>query len=164
MTTTPTGLADRAITEARHRRATDPDGVATRDDNWPRWTYRAKAVRMIAQRFGLPAFAVTVTDDPDRRYGLRHQFPGDLITVRDPATAVGTGTVLRFVPDFTAPSDRWLLIDDCPECGAPVPMARVATIADLGDYLDPDNDTWVDHLPAEHHGDPAHHARCSHRD
>jgi hypothetical protein len=154
------GLADRAIAEARHRRATGPDGLATRDDDWPQWTYRAKAARMIAQRFGVHAFNVTVTDDPDRHYGLSHQYPGDLITVTDPATA----RVLRFVPDFTAPSDRWLLIDECPECGGVVPMARVATIADLGDYLDIDNDTRFDNLPTEHHGDPAHRADCSQRD
>ena len=160
MTTTPTGLADRAIAEARHRRATDPAVLATRDPDWPQWTYRAKTAHMVAQRFGLHAFTVTVTDDPDRRYGLRHQYPGDLITVTDPATA----RMLRFVPDFTAPSDRWLLIDECPECGGIVPMARVATIADLGDYLDPDNDTRLEHLPTEHHGDPAHDNHCSHRD
>ena len=83
MTTTPTGLADRAIAEARHRRATDPAVLATRDPDWPQWTYRAKTAHMVAQRFGLHAFTVTVTDDPDRRYGLRH---GQLVraVVRSP--------------------------------------------------------------------------------
>lgn len=53
---------------------------------------------------------------------------------------------------------------DEPAPEADVMTARVATIADLGDYLDPDNDTRLDHLPAEHHGDPAHRADCSRRD
>jgi hypothetical protein len=43
-----------------------------------------------------------------------------------------------------------------------VPIARVATLADLGDYLDPDNDEKNDHLPTEFNGDPGHRASCLH--
>jgi hypothetical protein len=50
------------------------------------------------------------------------------------------------------------LIDNCPECDAPVPVTRIATLADLGDYLDPDTDIW----PADEcHDDPAHRPGCS---
>ena len=68
------------------------------------------------------------------------------------------------MPDFTAPDQRWLLIDECPRCGGVVPMARVDKLADVGDYLDPDNDTRFDDLPAEYHSDPAHRHDCLHRD
>ena len=160
MTTTPHGLADRAIAEARHLRTTDPARFAARHNDWPQWTRRADLARTIAWTLGIRTADVMVTDDPDRHYGLSHQQPGDLITVTDPVTA----HVVRFVPDFTAQGNRWLLIDECPGCGGTVPMARVATVADLGDYLDPDNDTRFDHLPLEHFGDPAHRTDCSHRD
>ena len=46
----------------------------------------------------------------------------------------------------------------------PLGLLLSATVADLGDYLDPDNDTRFDHLPLEHFGDPAHRTDCSHRD
>jgi hypothetical protein len=49
-------------------------------------------------------------------------------------------------------------LDREPECDADVPVTRIATLADLGDYLDPDGEIW----PADEcHDDPAHHPGCS---
>jgi hypothetical protein len=39
------------------------------------------------------------------------------------------------VPDLGA-TETWLLLDECPDCEALVPITRVATLADLGAYLD----------------------------
>lgn len=84
--------------------------------------------------------AVLVTDDPHRTYRTRTgPVPGDLITVTDPLG----GRVWRFIPDFTTPGDGWLLLDRCPGCKAEIPATRVATLADLGEYLDPDGDIWA---------------------
>jgi len=160
MTTTPRNLVDRAITAARHRRSIDAVGANYRPEDLPRWTRYDVIARKIAERLSVPPDTVAVIDDPDRRYGISRPQPGELITITDPATS----QVLRFVPDFTAPDHRWLLIDECPDCGGVVPMARVTRLADVGDYLDPDNDTRFDHPPVEYHGDPAHRADCPHHD
>ncbi|GGN23863.1 hypothetical protein GCM10011609_76980 [Lentzea pudingi] len=160
MTTTARSLVARAITEARYRRGIDAVGANYRPEDLPQWTRRDVTARKIAERLMVSPDTVAVIDDPDRRYGISRPQPGDLITITDPVTS----RVLRFVPDFTAPDQRWLLIDECPDCGGIVPVARVAGLADVGDYLDPDNDTRFDHLPAEHHGDPAHRTDCSHHD
>jgi hypothetical protein len=138
--TTPAGvpLAQRAITAARAYRATDPDGFDRRHDDpatWSRWVRRARVTRDIAAALQIPPGQVTVTDDPARRYRTRtRDVPGDLITVTDPDTS----RAWRFLPDITAPGQSWLLIDNCPECDADVPVTRIATLADLGDYLDPE--------------------------
>ncbi|MCP2243307.1 hypothetical protein [Lentzea aerocolonigenes] len=158
MTTAPGSLVARAITEARHRRSTDPDGADDQPEDLPRWTRRDTSARSIAVQLAVDTDTVAVIDDHVRWYGLSRS-PGDLITITDPVTS----EVLRFVPDFAAYDRRWLLIDECPGCGGIVPMALVTTLADVGDYLDPDNDTRLDRLPADHFGDPAHRRDCSHR-
>lgn len=160
MTTTPHGLVARAINEARYRRTVAAVGASYRPEDLPQWTRRDVSARKIAERLVVHRDTVAVIDDPDRRYGISRPESGDLITITDPTTA----QVLRFVPDFTAPDQRWLLIDECAECGGIVPVARVARLADVGDYLDSDNDTRFDRLPAEHHGDPARRPGCTHRD
>ncbi|MCP2243308.1 hypothetical protein [Lentzea aerocolonigenes] len=160
MTTTPRGLVARAITDSRSRRSFWAAGFNYRPEDLPQWTRRIATADKIAKKLGVPLDTVEVIDDPDRTYGISRPESGDLITITDPATS----RVLRFVTDFTAPNQRWLLIDECPGCGGIVPMARVATLADAGDYLDPDNDARFDDLPIEHHGDPAHRADCSHHD
>jgi hypothetical protein len=157
-TTNTPGLAGRAINAARRYRAAERDAFHHRHHDWPLWTRRAATVRAIAAALGVPVDHVTVTDDPDRRYGLARQVPGDLITVTDP----DTGGAWRFVPDLATFGDGWLLLDECPGCGGTVPLARVATVADLGDWLDPNNDKRYDHLPAEEHGDPGHRPHCPH--
>ncbi|MEU4767702.1 hypothetical protein AB0H12_31070 [Actinosynnema sp. NPDC023794] len=94
----------------------------------------------------MPVDAVLVADDPHRTYSTRTgEVPGDLITVTD----LATGSAWRFVPDHTTPGQAWLLLDRCPGCSVEIPVARVATLADLGDHLDPDRGTRVTRQPRE---------------
>lgn len=155
---TLSGLADRAIRAARAARSVDPDGFNRRHDDpdhWARWTRRARVARTIAATLQVPLVWVTVTDDPQRDYRTRNgPVPGDLITITD----ADTGLVWRFIPDFTTPGDGWLLIGNCPACDASVPTIRVATLADLGEYLDPDGEIWPSE---EFHDDTAHLPGCT---
>lgn len=157
-TGTAHALTARAVAAARRHRAADAVGFNTRHADWPRWTRRAAAARTIATGLGIPIEYVTVTDDPDRRYGITGQVPGDLITVADP----DTGHEYQFTPDVPANRQGWLLLDECPDCGGSVSLTRVATIVDLGDWLDPNNDNRFDHVPAECDGDPGHRPECPH--
>ncbi|MFD8497306.1 hypothetical protein [Amycolatopsis sp. NPDC059657] len=157
MTTTApgltTGLAERAIHAARVHRAADPDGFHHRHDDpahWARWAHRARKARAIAAALQTTVDSVLVTDDPRRQYRTRTgPVPGDLITVTDPAT----GDVWRFIPDVTTPGGGWLLLDRCPECENEVPVTRIATLGDLGEYLDPDYDATI----ADEARDESHH-------
>ncbi|WP_154676374.1 hypothetical protein [Amycolatopsis benzoatilytica] len=137
------GLAERAVHAARVHRAADPHGFGRRHDTpdeWNRWVRRARVARTIAAALQVPVEQVLVTDDPHRTYRTRSgPVPGDLITVTDPPT----GRAWRFIPDFTTPGDGWLLLDRCPDCEAEVPVTRIATLADLGEHLDPDGDITV---------------------
>ncbi len=156
-TTTPPGLAagvaERALHAARAYRAADPHGFHRRHDTpeeWNRWARRARVARTIAAALQVPENSVLVTDDPHRAYRTRTgPVPGDLITVTDSAT----GRAWRFIPDFTTPGEGWLLLDGCPGCAAEVPLTRIATLADLGEHLDPDGDLHV----ADDARDPALH-------
>ncbi|GAA0609734.1 hypothetical protein GCM10010174_28850 [Kutzneria viridogrisea] len=157
-TTTPPGLAAagleaRAVHTARAYSATDPHGFHRRHDSpeeWNRWARRARVTRTIATALQVPTDDVLVTDDPHRTYRTRTgEVPGDLITITDPLT----GRAWRFIPDFTTPGEGWLLLDRCPDCEAEIPATRIATLADLGEYLDPDGDIW----PADEARDEALH-------
>lgn len=145
-------LADRARAAAATCRAADSDGFAARHADWAEWARRAATARAIAVALGVPVGHVTVTDDPDRRYG---PVPGDLITVTDPATS----RAWRFIPDPPPGGGQgWLLLGPCGGCEASVPVATIATLADLGDELgDP-----LEHIPPECDGDPAHQPGCPH--
>lgn len=89
--------------------------------------------RTIAAALQVHVDSVIVTDDPQREYSTRDgTVPGDLITVAEHLT----GRLWRFIPDNTTPGTAWLLLDPCPDCGAEIPIANVAGLADLGDYLD----------------------------
>jgi hypothetical protein len=142
-TTTPPGLvalADHAVRVARAHRAADPDGFHRRHntpEEWNRWARRARVARTIAAALHAPSDAVLVTDDPHRTYRTRTgEVPGDLITVTDPLA----GRAWRFIPDHSTPGDGWLLLDRCPDCESEIPATRIATLADLGEYLD--GDIW----------------------
>ena len=130
------GLADRAIRLARAVRATCSDEFDRRHDTseqWSRWARRARVARTVAAALQVPADTVTVTDDPHRQYRTRNgTVPGDLITVTDSAQQ------WRLLTDFTSPGESWLVLDRCHGCDAEVPVARIACLADFGDYLDPD--------------------------
>ena len=134
------GLADRAVGVARALRATCTSEFRRRHDSpeqWSRWARRARVARTVAAALQLPTDSVTVTDDPDRQYRTRNgNVPGDLITVTDPETT----QQWRLLTDFTSPGESWFVLDRCPGCDAEVPVVRIACLADLGDYLDPDSD------------------------
>jgi len=138
MSTTEPGLVQRAVRAARAHRAADPHRFHHRHDNpetWNRWARRARVAHTLATALHVPPDAVLVTDDPHRTYPTRTgEVPGDLITVTDPAT----GSAWRFIPDHTTPGQAWLLLAPCLGCPDEIPVARVATLADLGDHLDPD--------------------------
>ncbi|MGH8917949.1 MAG: hypothetical protein ACRD0H_06350 [Actinomycetes bacterium] len=148
------GLAARAVTAARRARDADPDGFAERHRDWHTWQRRTRLGRMVASVLGVPVEQVSVTDDPHRVYGA---VPGDLLIVTDPDSQRGW----RFVPDLGA-SETVLLLDECPDCGATVPITRVTTLADLGAYLDADDPDYdpAQGCPDEFPGDPAHHPEC----
>jgi len=134
------GLADKAVHVARALRSTCASEFRRRHDSpeqWSRWARRARVARTVAAALQLPADSVTVTDDPDRQHRTRNgNVPGDLITVTDPDTPQRW----RLLTDFTSPGESWFVLDRCPGCDAEVPVVRIACLADLGDYLDPDTD------------------------
>jgi hypothetical protein len=154
----PSALVERARAAARSQRAADPYAFEHRYDDLNSWTRRARIARDIAASLDIPLAAVTVTNDSKRTYGPGRGIPGDLITVTE-----GT-TVWQFVPDFTAePGDRWVLLGECPDCEEPgVPMIPVTTLADIGEWLDPDIDDRYDRVMAAgfFDSDPAHHPGC----
>ena len=148
------GLATRALGAARRACDADREGFARRHQDWHIWQARAREARTLAAALGIAVEQVTVTDDPDRTYG---PVPGDLLTVTDPATT----RTWRFLPDLTCPG-TFLLLDECPDCAALVPITRIATLADLGAWLDvedPDHDP-AEGLPDTFDADPAHHPDC----
>lgn len=150
----PGQLAQRARIAAEAQGAADPDGFAGRVFNWPRWTRRATAAHALATALGVPPEHVTITDDPDRTYGIHGQYPGDRMCVTDP----GTGQTWEFLPDHAAHGHGWLLLGPC-VCEALVPVARIATLADLGAELQHP----LERRPAECDGDPAHRPGCTYR-
>ncbi|XVS62047.1 hypothetical protein ACQPYE_27765 [Actinosynnema sp. CA-299493] len=156
--TIPPGLAERAVHVARAYRAVDPNGFDHRHDDpvrWGRWARRARVARTIAAALQIPADQVTVTDDTYREHRTRDgHVPGDLIIVADPATE----QTWRFITDPAAYGNGWFLITPCPECGIDVPATPVATLADLGEHLDPD--TGIHPCDRFRH-DPAHLPDCT---
>lgn len=147
------GLLARATAAAQRYRDMAPDVFHQRRDDWSLWTMRAATGHAIATALGVPIDHVLIGHDPDRHHlGSKSDL---LITVTDP----DTGELWRFLPEpHTA---GWLFLDACPDCDASsVPMARVATLADLGEYLDTDDSDLAAVLPPEFDGDPAHHDHC----
>ncbi|WP_410647996.1 hypothetical protein [Amycolatopsis sp. cmx-4-54] len=155
---TPASLTDRAIAAARRHRAIAPHGFADRYLIRSSWGRRAITTTHIAAALGVDVDTVIVRDDPERHYGTEASTsPGDLIEV------TSDGRPWLFIPDVTgAVLWSWLLLGPCPDCEAPrVPIARVAGLADLGAYLDPESEHHgLDTAPTEFHGDPGHHPHC----
>ncbi|WP_163571956.1 hypothetical protein [Fodinicola feengrottensis] len=79
--------------------------------------------------------------------------PGTLVVLTDPVA----GKEWRFIPSSSAPLTAWCLLQECPQCAGVVPVADVASFADLGDYLDRPDPVL---RPFEFNGDPAHHYDC----
>jgi hypothetical protein len=147
-------LVTRAVSAARRARDADCDRFPDRHQDWHTWEIRARRGRALAAALGVPVAQVNVIDDPQRIYAA---VPGDLLIVTDPDGAHRW----RFVLDLGA-AETWLLLDECPDCAALVPITRVATLADLGAYLDTDDPDYdpSDGCPDEFHTDPAHHPDC----
>lgn len=159
------GLAARAVSAARRARGADPDGFAERHLDWHTWQRRARLGRALATVLGVPVEQVSVIDDPHRVYGA---VPGDLLIITDTDTDTDGDSERRwrFVPDLGA-AETFLLLDECPDCGATVPITRVAALADLGAYLDADDPGYdpAQGCPDEFPDDPAHRPECgSHPD
>jgi hypothetical protein len=150
------GLAARAVSAARRARDADPDKFAQRHQDWHTWQRRARLGRALATVLGVPVEQVSVIDDPHRVYGA---VPGDLLIVTDHAT--DSERQWRFMPDLGA-AETFLLLDECPDCGATVPITRVAALADLGAYLDADDPGYdpAQGCPDEFSDDPAHRPNC----
>jgi hypothetical protein len=159
MTTTPNpphtgGLLARAVAADEHARRACPRSYPRRHGEWRVWARRQQLANTLAGALGLPIDTITVGDDPLRGYGINAQYPGDLLTVTDPANP---GQAWRFIPDLAC-AHSWLLLGDCPHCAADgVPVARVAGLADLGAWQRTQPAT---HLPDALHPDPGHHPTC----
>lgn len=115
--------------------------------------------RTVAAVLDVPLGAVMVGDGPVRGYGIAGHLPGDLITVTDPAD----GSVWRFIPAAASAGQTWLVLAPCPDCAGEVPLARIAILADLGDWLKPAHDERVEGLSEEYTADPGHAPSCAQR-
>lgn len=157
----PRELLARARDADDAARAHDPAGYPRRHTEWRVWVRRQALASTLATALGVPVDQVTVRDDPLRGYGINHQYPGDLLTVTDPAT----GQAWRFAPDFTA-AHSWLLLGHCPRCPATgVPVARIAGLADLGAWQRAATTHTADvledlQMPEQIHSDPGHCTGC----
>lgn len=149
-----TGLAARAVMATRRAHDADPDGFPECHQDWHTWQRRAQLARTLASVLSVPGEQISVINDPHRAYGT---VPGDLLIITDP----DTDREWKFVPDLGG-TETFLLLDECPACGATVPITRIATLADLGAYLDtddPDHDP-TQGCPDEFPDDPAHGPDC----
>jgi hypothetical protein len=138
-------LSDRAKLAATRAHAADPDLSRLTPDT-VEWRIRAEHARHVSAALGVDPAAVTVADDPTRRYGT---YPAYLITIYDDATrpaADGTGYLIRtgrplyrLIPE-PGIHGSYLLLLPCPQCNQPVPGPAIASLVDLGRAI---------------HGDPA---------
>ncbi len=178
-------LTDRARRAAEAARQADPGGFDARFADPLAWKARARYAITLASVLGIDPADVTVRDDPVRRYGARYPVP--LLHAPDHAGAGALGTAHNasgddtagpatgqpgwwFIPE-TGDRDTFLALGRCPACGGQVPVARIASLADLGDLLGRDLDRWHDPaapasdlLPVEFDGDPGHRPGCLHQD
>ena len=159
-------LRSRAIAAAADLYRADPQEFRRRHGAWNRWVDHVQA--RLALTLGVPVESVTTHLDPVRRYGLGGRYPGLLFTLTEPSPCDSRpgdpnqpgGRQWRFIPDL-ANGSSWLLLDGCPACdAAAVPIARIACLADLGDYLHPPAGDDFEHLPYDFSVDPAHDPDC----
>ncbi|MEV6905994.1 hypothetical protein [Amycolatopsis sp. NPDC051071] len=155
---TSASLADRAIAAARRHRAVATHAFADRYTIRSSWGRRAITTMHLAAALGVGVDTVIVRDDPDRHYSTgASTSPGDLIEI------TSDGRPWYLIPDTTGfVLWSWLLLGPCPVCETPrVPVARVAGLADLGAHLNPESEHhFLDTVPFESHGDPAHLPHC----
>jgi len=165
-------LTDRARRAADQARRADPDGFDNRFADPGAWKTRARYALALAVLLGIDPADVTVRDDPVRRYGARYPVPllhaADATVSGEPSGSTAEGW--WFIPE-TGDRESFLALGACPSCGSQVPVARIASLADLGDLLGRDLGRWddpaapaSDRLPIEFDGDPGHHPGCPHHD
>jgi hypothetical protein len=165
-------LTERACRAAEQARQADPGGFEARFDDPAGWKTRARYALALALLLGIDPADVTVRDDPARRYGARYPVP--LLHVPDHAPDAGRNPGGEagwwFIPE-TGDREAFLALGTCADCGGQVPVARIASLADLGDLLGRDLNRWhdpaapaSDRLPIEFDGDPGHQPGCPHHD
>jgi hypothetical protein len=144
-----TGLAGRALASYR---------AAPLDGSVPQaWRARAaRAVRMLAGVLGVDPAQVVAVPDPDRVYGLLALQEVRLsVTESHPAEAGPVCEGYEFLPEFGM-TEAFVMLWPCPGCSNPVPMYRVATLADLGRHLSGPGDPDVEQFAS----DPGHAPGC----
>lgn len=162
-------LTDRARRAAEQARQADP-WFDSRFADPIAWKTRARSAAALAALLGIDPADVTVRDDPVRRYGARYPVPllhaPDAPDARDETAGPGWW----FIPE-TGDRESFLALGACPACGGQVPVARIASLADLGDLLGRDLGRWddpaadaSDRLPIEFDGDAGHRSGCPHAD
>lgn len=157
-------LTERARRAAAQARRADPEGFDNRFADPAAWKARARYALALALLLGIDPADVTVRDDPVRRYGARYPVP--LLHAPDEGATEGWW----LIPE-TGDREAFLALGACPLCGGQVPVARIASLADLGDLVGRDLGRWhdpaapaSDRLPIEFDGDPGHHPGCPHHD
>ncbi|MCX5535752.1 hypothetical protein OG785_35000 [Streptomyces sp. NBC_00006] len=150
-----TSIAERAQAAAvyiRHHTALSPHGQY-------RGAEHARTAVRLAAALGLPLDQITTTGDHLRRR----------TTIGEPILATATcpesGDTYTFLARFPLyDEDAFELLGPCPECAAPVPLAEIRHLADLGTHLtrtltreDCDRQNA---LPPTFDDDPAHTNTC----
>lgn len=118
-------LAERAALALRRTRAADP-AINELTPDPISWGHRARLARTLSAALGVDPADIVVTEDPVRRYGVH---PGYLVTVH------AHDTLYRFIPELGV-HGTFLLLRPCWGCGNEVPVAAIASLVDLGRYLD----------------------------
>jgi hypothetical protein len=121
-----TSLAERAHAAAafiRHHTATSPHGPCRGEEH-------ARTAVRLAATLGLDLDQITTTPDWLRR----RTTPGEPVLAT--ATCPDTGEQYVFLARFPVYDDaEFELLGPCPECAAPVPLATIGHLADLGTHL-----------------------------
>jgi hypothetical protein len=147
-----TALTERAATALRRARLADPS-FDTRPLDPRRVGERQRLAWAISTLLGIDPVNVTVTDDPDRSYGT---WLGYLISVSDEDSRI-----YRFIPRVG--TEKFMILDPCPDCHGIVPIAEIFDLADLGRYLDLTAHGRHVPRPPEFDDDPGHAHTCPHR-
>jgi hypothetical protein len=149
------------------RRAADPTPAAAplpAEDADAAAAQHPGSVRLAASILGVDARHIEVREDPRRHWPTTADpasaRAGVVLTVRDPRDP----TTYTFVPTPDTP-DQLLLIFPCLRCDGPVPMCRIARLADLGAFLEDRTGIDVDFGgPQPFYGDPDHTPECGYGD
>jgi hypothetical protein len=140
-------LANRARAAADALAADQTTADSIRDQDWYR-VLRVKLRTGLACLLSVDPPAIGVRDDPVRRWGA---WAWPLLEYTDPDDG-------RHYAFTCKPANEIVLaLGPCPACGATVPVARIAYLADLLAH------GASRHFPIEFYGDPGHDPGCQHR-